>query len=130
MPEWASTKTQLLVLLISNQYAITCMGISTIHLHSIKSSLPSLYPLHHSHDKLFPLPLFCIASEGKLASAWERGYVSPIGSQKYAPHLFVHYTYIKPKVERGCLHKYSISLKKQTTKELTLTKRRHLKITK
>ena len=32
-------------------YAI--MGTSTIRLCSIKSSIPSLYPLHHSHDKLF-----------------------------------------------------------------------------
>ena len=28
------------------------MGTSTIHPCSIKSSLPSLYPLRHSHDKL------------------------------------------------------------------------------
>ena len=29
------------------------MGTSTIHLRSIKSSLPSLYPLRHSRDKIF-----------------------------------------------------------------------------
>ena len=34
-------------------YATTSMGTSAIHLCSIKSSLPSLYPLHHSRDKSF-----------------------------------------------------------------------------
>ena len=29
------------------------MGTSTIHLRSIKSSLPSLYPLRHSRDKIY-----------------------------------------------------------------------------
>ena len=31
----------------------TCVGISTIRLRSIKSSLPSLYSLRHSSDKIF-----------------------------------------------------------------------------
>ena len=30
----------------------TCVGTSTIRLHSIKSSLPFSLPLHHSHDRL------------------------------------------------------------------------------
>ena len=46
MPEGAPTKTQLHVLSIIDQYAITCVGTSTIHPHSIKSSLPSLYITH------------------------------------------------------------------------------------
>ena len=43
-PELAPTKTQLRVLSIIDQYAIACMGTSTICPHSIKSSLASLYP--------------------------------------------------------------------------------------
>ena len=55
LPEWALTKTRLPVCVLSiiNRWAITCMGTSTIRLHSIKSSLPSLYSLRHSRDKLF-----------------------------------------------------------------------------
>jgi len=34
-------------------YATMGVGTSTICLRSIKSSLPSLYPLCHSHDKIF-----------------------------------------------------------------------------
>ena len=32
---------------------VNCMGTSTICVCSVKSSPPSLYPLHHSYDKLF-----------------------------------------------------------------------------
>jgi len=34
------------------------VGTSTIRLRSIKSSLPSLYPLRHSRDKIFQA-LYC-----------------------------------------------------------------------
>ena len=46
-------------------YRLICnyvWGTLTIHLRSIKSSLP------------FSLPLFCTASDAKLGRAWERGY--------------------------------------------------------
>ena len=46
----ALTKAQLCVLSIS--YTTACIGTLMICLHSIKSSLPSLYPLCHSCDKL------------------------------------------------------------------------------
>ena len=61
-------------------YATTGMGTSTIRLRSIKSSLPSLYPLCHSRDKIYQALYFCTASDGKLGGAWERGYMeSSIG---------------------------------------------------
>ena len=47
---WAVTKTQLTRTV---DYVTTSMGTSAIHLCSIKSSLPSLYPLRHSCDKSF-----------------------------------------------------------------------------
>ena len=51
--EFHSTRTGLLATCTCTvNYAITCIGTSTIRLHSIKSSLPSLYALRHSHDKL------------------------------------------------------------------------------
>ena len=60
LSEWAVTKTQLTCTV---DYATTSMGTSVIHLCSIKSSLPSLYPLCHSRDKSDPLLLFCTATE-------------------------------------------------------------------
>ena len=45
------------------------MGTLLIHLCTVKSSQPSLYPLCRSHDKLFPLLLLCTAS-----GAWEQDY--------------------------------------------------------
>ena len=58
--EQTPTKTRLCVLSIINQCTITCVGTTTIRLHSIKSSPPSLSPLCHSRDKLF-LALFCLS---------------------------------------------------------------------
>ena len=46
-------RTRLHALSIIDQYTITYKGTSTICLHSIKSSLLSLYPLCYSCDKLF-----------------------------------------------------------------------------
>ena len=76
LPEWAPTKTRLHVLLIY-QYATACMGTPMICLHSIKSSLPSLYPVHHSRDKLFQaLYLFSVlyAMESWAGPGNEWGY--------------------------------------------------------
>ena len=52
---WAVTKTQLTRTV---DYVTTSMGTSAIHLCSIKSSLPSLYPLRHSRDQSFQA-LYC-----------------------------------------------------------------------
>ena len=52
LPEWAPTKTWWCVLSIIDWPTVMCMGTSTICLCSIKSPLPSLYPLRHSCDKL------------------------------------------------------------------------------
>ena len=62
LSEWAVTKTQL-TCTRTVDYPTTSMGTSAIHLCSIKSSLPSLYPLCHSRDKSGPLLLFHTATE-------------------------------------------------------------------
>ena len=51
LPERAPTKEQLTYTV--DYRSTTCVGISTICLHSIKSSLPFSLPLCHSRDKLF-----------------------------------------------------------------------------
>jgi len=59
--EFHSTRTGLLdTCTCTVNYAITCIGTSTIRLHSIKSSLPFLYALRHSHDKLLKV-LYCFS---------------------------------------------------------------------
>ena len=45
---------------VDYRYTTTCMGKSMIQLCSIMSFLPSLYPLCHSHDKLFPT-IYCFS---------------------------------------------------------------------
>ena len=59
LSEWAVTKTQLTCTV---DYPTTSMDTSAIHLCSIKSSLPSLYPLRHSRDTVLTrnyAPPFC-----------------------------------------------------------------------
>ena len=59
LPEWGPTKS---TALCTVDYAI----------RSIKSSLPSLYPLCYSRDKIYQA-LFRFSSDGRLGGAWERG---------------------------------------------------------
>ena len=77
LSEWAVTKTQLTHTV---DYAATSMDTSVIHLCSIKSSLPSLYPLHHSRDKSFQA-LYCF-SVLQVTESWARP-----GNEANLPYL-------------------------------------------
>ena len=79
LSEWAVTKTHLT---LTVDYATTSMGTSGIHLRSItcKSSLPSLYPLHHSHDKSFQA-LYCF-SVLQVTESW-----AGLGNEANLPYL-------------------------------------------
>ena len=53
----------------------TLLHCGLVYPRTIKFSLPSLYPRHHSRDKIFQaFPAFRTASDKSWVEAWERGY--------------------------------------------------------
>ena len=63
-------------------YATTGVDISTIHLRSIKSTLPSLYLLHHSHEKnTRPSPAFLYCKRRKAGRGLGTRLADSVNSQ-------------------------------------------------
>ena len=81
------------------------MGTSTIHLCSIKSFLPSLYLLRHSHDKLFQaLYHFSVLQVTETwAGPWNETIVEPLSGKLFLMGKFQMQIIITAKVFRSAV---------------------------